>query len=176
MAARLSLATPVDVEGLAEAARAAGRLGVDTEFMSEGRYRALLCLVGVVVDGPDGDGGPRVELGDPLDERLDPSPLADVVADPEVEVVLHAGRQDVALLRRAWRTEVHGVFDTQVAAGFAGFGAQTGYASLLNDVLGLRLAKSASFTRWDDRPLSPEQLAYARDDVAHLLRLAAALQ
>jgi ribonuclease D len=42
-------------------------------------------------------------------------------------------------------------------------------------VLGLRLAKSASFTRWDDRPLSPEQLAYARDDVAHLLRLADAL-
>jgi hypothetical protein len=68
------------------------------------------------------------------------------------------------------------VFDTQVAAGFAGFGAQTGYGSLLNDVLGLRLAKSASFTRWDDRPLSPEQLAYARDDVAHLLRLADALQ
>jgi ribonuclease D len=42
-------------------------------------------------------------------------------------------------------------------------------------VLGLRLAKSASFTRWDDRPLSREQLAYARDDVAHLLRLADAL-
>ena len=91
-------------------------------------------------------------------------------------MVLHAGRQDVALLRRVWRTEVRGVFDTQVAAGFAGFGAQTGYGSLLNDVLGLRLAKSASFTRWDDRPLSPEQLAYARDDVAHLLRLADALQ
>ena len=107
---------------------------------------------------------------------LDPTPLAEVLADPGIEVVLHAGRQDVALLRRVWRTEVRGVFDTQVAAGFAGFGAQTGYGSLLNDVLGLRLAKSASFTRWDDRPLSPEQLAYARDDVAHLLRLADALQ
>ncbi|HSK37846.1 MAG TPA: ribonuclease D, partial [Actinomycetota bacterium] len=176
MAARLSLAPRADLGGLAKAARAAGRLGIDTEFMSEGRYRALLCLVGVVVDGPDGDGGPRVELVDPLDERLDPGPLAEVLADPEVEVVVHAGRQDVALLRRVWQTEVRGIFDTQVAAGFAGFGAQTGYGSLLNDVLGLRLAKSASFTRWDDRPLSPEQLAYARDDVAHLLRLADALQ
>jgi ribonuclease D len=188
----------MDLGGLAEAARAAGRLGIDTEFMSEGRYRALLCLVGVVVDngpagrrsGPsptdgaraEGSGGPRggaqvyrSELIDPLDEGLDPGPLAEVLADPAVEVVLHAGRQDVALLRRVWRTEVRGVFDTQVAAGFAGFGAQTGYGSLLSDVLGLRLAKSASFTRWDDRPLSPEQLAYARDDVAHLLRLADAL-
>ena len=60
MAARLSLAARVDPEELAAAARAAGRLGVDTEFMSESRYRALLCLVGVVVDGgDDGDGGPR---------------------------------------------------------------------------------------------------------------------
>ena len=65
MAARLSLATRTDVAALAEAARSAGRLGVDTEFMSEGRYRALLCLVGVVVregetgspgDLPDGSG------------------------------------------------------------------------------------------------------------------------
>ena len=54
MAARLSLAAHVDLEELAAAARAAGRLGVDTEFMSEGRYRALLCLVGVVVPGADG--------------------------------------------------------------------------------------------------------------------------
>jgi ribonuclease D len=178
VAARLSLATRGDLAELAEAARAAGRIGIDTEFMSEGRYRALLCLVGVVVRDPsaDGDGhADRVELVDPLDDEVDPAPLARVLADPAVEVVLHAGRQDVALLRRVWRTEVHGVFDTQVAAGFAGFGAQTGYANLLADVLGLRLAKSASFTRWDDRPLSREQLAYARDDVAHLLRLADAL-
>ena len=189
MAARLSLPTRVDLEGLAAAARAAGRLGIDTEFMSEGRYRALLCLVGVVVPGDDGaprpqgpgepqGGAPvyRVGLVDPLDGGLDPGPLAEVLADPAVEVVVHAGRQDVALLRRVWQTEVRGLFDTQVAAGFAGFGAQSGYGSLLGDVLGLRVAKSASFTRWDDRPLSPEQLAYARDDVVHLLALADALQ
>jgi ribonuclease D len=175
VAARLSLANRVDLAALAEAARAAGRLGIDTEFMSEGRYRALLCLVGVIVPGPAGEND-RIELVDPLDDGVDPGPLAEVLADPAVEVVMHAGRQDVALLRRVWRTEVREVFDTQVAAGFAGFGAQTGYGSLLNDVLGLRLAKSASFTRWDDRPLSPEQLSYARDDVAHLLRLADALQ
>src|SRR4029453_16072678 len=160
---------------LAERARATGRLGIDTEFMGEGRYRPLLCLVQVAVEEQPG-GEARVAVLDPLDRALDPAPLAEVLADPEVEVVLHAGRQDVALLRRVWRTEVRGVFDTQVAAGFAGFGAQTGYGSLLHDVLGLRLAKSASFTRWDDRPLSPEQLAYARDDGAPLLRLADALQ
>ena len=168
--------TRLDPAALADAARAAGRIGVDTEFMSEGRYRALLCLVGVVVPGPAGDGSPLVELVDPLAGDLDPAPLAGVLADPEVEVIVHAGRQDVALLRRVWRTEVRGIFDTQVAAGFAGFGAQTGYGGLLADALGQRVAKSASFTRWDVRPLTPEQVAYAREDVAHLLPLADTLR
>jgi ribonuclease D len=93
-----------------------------------------------------------------------------------VEIVLHAGRQDVAILRRAWRTTFTNVFDTQIAAGFAGFSAQAGYTGLLHDVLRIRLAKSASFTRWDARPLTPEQLRYAREDVEHLLPLTDELQ
>src|SRR5436190_1538797 len=66
--------------------------------------------------------------------------------------------------------------DTQVAAGFAGLGAQTSYETLLAELLGVRIAKSASFTRWDTRPLTAEQRAYAREDVVHLLELAAELE
>jgi len=158
---------------LSDRARATGRLGLDAEFMGEGRYRALLCLVQVAVD--DEDGGTRVEVLDPL-EGFEPGELRAVLADPSIEKVVHAGRQDVAILRRTWATEVRNLFDTQIAAGFAGHGAQTGYGALLADVLGRRLAKSASFTRWDRRPLSEEQLTYAREDVADLLALATALQ
>jgi ribonuclease D len=68
------------------------------------------------------------------------------------------------------------VFDTQVAAGFAGFSAQAGYGNLLQSSLGVRLAKSAGFTRWDRRPLTEEQLDYARKDVEDLLPLADDLQ
>ena len=68
------------------------------------------------------------------------------------------------------------VFDTQVAAGFAGFAAQAGYTGLLHDVLKIRVAKTASFTRWDARPLTAEQLSYAREDVEHLLPLADEIQ
>src|SRR5215204_2028341 len=138
--------------------------------MPEGRYRPLLCLVQVCV-------GEEVVVLDPLQgDPGDPAPLAEVLADPAVEVVLHAGRQDVAILRRAWRTDFANVFDTQIAAGFAGFSAQAGYTGLLHDVLKIRLAKSASFTRWDARPLTPEQLRYAREDVEHLMPLADELQ
>src|SRR5919108_146491 len=106
------------------------------------------------------------------DAGYDPAPLASVLADPAVEIVVHAGRQDVAILRREWRTDVTSVFDTQVAAGFAGFSAQAGYNGLLHDALRIRLSKTASFTRWDARPLTEEQIRYARGDVEHLLPLA----
>ena len=162
------------VEELAQRARETGRIGVDTEFMGEGRYRSLLCLVQVAVD-VGGDEG-RVEVLDPLEGELDPRPLAEVLADPAIEVVMHAGRQDVALLRRVWDTDVTNVFDTQIAAGFAGLRAQLGYEALLSAVVGLKLRKSASFTKWDARPLSPEQVEYAREDVLHLLALSGALQ
>jgi ribonuclease D len=159
----------VDLADLARRARETGRLGIDTEFMPEGRYKPLLCLVQVAVDGD-------VVVLDPLAEMGDPTPLAAVFADPAVEIVLHAGRQDVAILRREWRTSFTNVFDTQVAAGFAGSSAQAGYTGLLHDVLKIRLAKTASFTRWDARPLTPEQVRYAREDVEHLMPLADEIQ
>jgi ribonuclease D len=181
------------LEALADGARAAGRLALDTEFMGEGRYRTLLCLVQLAIPASisasssrtDHDASPegeraaqdgRIVVVDPLADDLEGSPIADVLADPNVEIVVHAGRQDVALVRRRFQTEVTSVFDTQVAAGFAGLGAQSSYDSLLTEILGLRVAKTASFTRWDARPLSPEQLAYAREDVVHLLELAGELE
>ena len=157
-----------DVARLAERAAREGRFGIDTEFMPEGRYRPLLCLVQVCVGG-------EIAVLDPF-EGFDPAPFAEVLADPGVQVVLHAGRQDVAIMRREWRSEVTNVFDTQVAAGFAGFAAQAGYTGLLHDVLKIRVAKTASFTRWDARPLTQEQVSYAKEDVEHLLPLADEIQ
>jgi ribonuclease D len=165
------LATSADVERAAAVARDRGRFGIDTEFMSEGRYRALLCLVQVAVD----DDGPEIDLIDALD-RVDVTPMAELLADPSIEVVLHAGRQDVAILRRVWETQVTNIFDTQIAAGFAGASAQAGYGNLLGSMLGRRVGKTASYTRWDARPLTSEQLRYAAEDVVHLLELADELQ
>ncbi|HTW13426.1 MAG TPA: ribonuclease D [Solirubrobacteraceae bacterium] len=171
-----ALASSEDVARSAALARAGGRLGIDTEFMSEGRYRALLCLTQVAVEDPSEPSGIRTILIDGLDRGIDVQPLAQLLADPAVEIVFHAGRQDVAILRRAWRTELTNIFDTQIAAGFVGESAQTGYGNLLSSVLGLRVGKTASYTRWDARPLTDEQLSYAAEDVAHLLALTDELQ
>jgi ribonuclease D len=171
------LATSEDIAAAASAARAHGRIGIDTEFMSEGRYRALLCLVQIAVDDDTRPAGePRIDLIDPLESGVDVTPVAELLGDPGIEVVLHAGRQDVAILRRAWSTEINNIFDTQLAAGFAGASAQTGYGNLLGSMLGRRVGKTASYTRWDARPLTAEQLSYAAEDVAHLLELADEVQ
>src|SRR3954467_8074146 len=103
------------VADLARLARASGRLGIDTEFMGEGRSRPLLCLVQVAVEeegaGPGDE--PRVEVLAPLQDSVARCPRAHLLADPAVEIVFHAGRQDVALLRRVWATELRNIFDTQ---------------------------------------------------------------
>ena len=163
---------------IAERAAKHGRVAIDTEFVSERRYQAQLCLVSVAVPDADGADGVHTEVLDPLDEAsgFDPSPLARVLADPEVEVVVHAGRQDVAILRRTWDTDITHVFDTQVAAGFLGFGNQEGYESLVKRVLDVRLRGGEGFTRWDKRPLTPTQIDYAADDARCLLALGDALE
>ena len=157
---------------LADRAAAQGRIAIDTEFVSERRYQALLCLAQIAVPDPEATDGVRTDVVDPLaDHPPDPAPLARVLADPGVEVVVHAGRQDVAILRRTWSTDVTNVFDTQLAAGFLGFGNQEGYESLVRKVLGVRLKGSEGFTKWDKRPLTEQQLEYAADDARLLLGL-----
>ncbi len=64
---------------VAERARASGVLGIDTEFMSEGRYRPLLCLIQLAV--PNGDDS-RVELVDPFDSPA-VEPLAEILRAPK---------------------------------------------------------------------------------------------
>ena len=158
---------------VAALAAATGRLALDTEFMSEGRYFPLLCLVQVAATQPGES--PLVGTVDALAGE-DASPLVPLLADADVEVVVHAGRQDLALVERAWETRTAKVFDTQVAAALTTTGYQSSYQLLVGQLLRQSLKKSESFTRWDQRPLTEEQLAYARQDVEHLLPVADALR
>ena len=60
------------------------------------------------------------------------------------------------------------VFDTQLAAAFLGMRQQVSYGSLVEAYCGVHLAKAESLTDWSRRPLDPEQLRYAEDDVRYL--------
>src|SRR5579859_259292 len=92
-------------EVLAEV-RAAGRMGLDTEFLREKTYFARLCLVQVAT--PD-----RIFLLDPV-SGLDVHQLSDVLADPAIEVVVHAGWQDLQLFYQGTGCVPSNVFDVQL--------------------------------------------------------------
>jgi len=145
---------------------AAPALALDTEFMREKTYRADLCLVQLAHEG-------SAVCVDPL-AVPDLAALAPALTSPNCMKVMHAARQDLEVLLPAVGL-VRPVFDTQIAAGLAGFPAQIGYAELARRLLNVELDKAHTRTDWSRRPLSAEQQEYALDDVRHLLALRASL-
>lgn len=142
-------------------------VGLDTEFLRERTYRAELCLVQLSSHSD-------AACVDPL-AFPDLIPLARVLTMPGITKVMHASRQDVEVLFPIAGL-VRPVFDTQIAAALTGLPAQIGYGELVRRLLGKELAKSHTRTDWSRRPLSPEQLEYALDDVRYLLPLKAHLE
>ena len=161
----------VDNDGLAKCVAeitSQGRFGLDTEFLRERTYKPKLCLVQVSTEN-------KVFVIDPL-ERVDLEPLAGPIGSHDVEVLVHAGRQDLELFHEAFGVVPSCVFDVQVAAGFAGHGASLSYGRLVESVLGVALEKGESYTDWCRRPLTEKQLTYAADDVRYLIPAAEELQ
>jgi ribonuclease D len=106
-------------------------------------------------------------LVDPL--AVDPRSLADLFASPTVAVA-HAAQQDLDVLGHAVGAVPAHLFDTQVAAGFVGYGTPS-LVSLLQGELGITPAKGDRLTDWLRRPLTGAQCSYAAADVASLLEL-----
>lgn len=153
------LTDQADIEALVKEARATGFLGLDTEFLREKTYRARLCLVQVSTRT-------SLYLVDPLVH--DVAWLAEMVADPDIEVVVHAGRQDFEIFYEGWGAVPANVFDVQLAAGFAGYGASLPYGRLVDAIAKVSLQKGESYSDWCRRPLTESQLRYAADDVRYL--------
>jgi ribonuclease D len=156
------IARTEDLAELAATLATREAIGVDTEFMRERTYRAELCLVQTA-------DGMYTTCVDPL-ALTDLAPLARVLAADRPVKVLHAARQDLEVLAPI-APATRSVFDTQVAAALAGHPAQIGYAELARRLLGVELHKAHTRTDWSRRPLSEEQIEYAREDVLHLLPL-----
>lgn len=148
------------LDGLVDRLGPADRYALDTEFHRERTYWPQLALVQVAWDG-------GLALIDPL--AVDVAPLARIFDDDHL-AVLHAADQDLEILQQVCGTAPPAVFDTQIAAGFLGWSTPS-LSTLVNDVLGHRLAKGDRLTDWTARPLRPGQARYAAADVEHLLAL-----
>lgn len=151
---------PAEFRDLVAAMRSSGKVGFDTEFVGERTYFPRLCLIQL--------GTETMSVAvDPL-ALVDLSPLDDLLFDPSVLKLVHAGWQDLKIVHQRTGRVPAPVFDTQIAAALLGLPAQAAYASVVHEFLGAELKKGHSYSDWAARPLSPSQLAYALDDVRYL--------
>ena len=134
---------------------------VDSEFIREHSYYPKLCLLQV---GYDGDAA----IIDPL-SNVDLSPFFNILQNPNIVKVFHAGRQDIEIFYNLDGRVPQNVFDTQIAAMVCGFSENIGYGNLVHEILHIDLDKSQRLTDWSLRPLDESQLEYALGDVTHLV-------
>lgn len=148
----------------------AGRdvIALDTEFYRVKTFYAEAGLFQI----NDGD---TIALVDPL-VIDDWRPLLDVLHSHKTVKVLHACDEDIELFYHFLQARPVAVFDTQIAAALCGYDFSLSYQRLVQQLLGIEVAKGHSRSDWMQRPLSEEQLRYAADDVRYLLPVYSLLQ
>lgn len=136
------------------------RFGLDTEFMRVSTYWPKLALLQV----SDADG---IALIDPLAVQT-LAHLGALLRAPSPVKLMHSASEDLIALAPVAGGQIRGLFDTQIAAAFAGLGAGIGYQRLVWDLLSVEIEKGEQRSDWLRRPLTQRQCEYAAIDVAHL--------
>lgn len=138
------------------------RVALDTEAASFHRYVDRVYLVQLSSDA-------ETALVDPL-AVSDLGPVGALMSDPRVEKIFHDADYDLRILDRDYGFRCQRLWDTRVAAQLAGETA-FGLGALLEKYFGIRLSKKLQRADWSQRPLTPEMIAYAAADTAHLPQL-----
>ena len=159
--------TPAALSETVDRLRGEARVAVDTEFVWERTFYPRLGLVQL------GTAAGETFLVDPV--ALDLAPLGALMADANVQKVLHDAGQDLAILRRATGAVARNVLDTRLAAGFASLPSTISLRRLLVETVGVSIAKTESRSDWVQRPLTEAQIAYAHEDVRYLVPAAEVL-
>lgn len=141
-------------------AKGHGPVSVDAERASGYRYSQRAYLIQVFRRGAG------VFLFDPpaLGSLRE---LNDVIKDEEW--IFHAASQDLACLREVDLDPVR-IFDTELGARLAGL-PRVGLGAVVEELLGIHLAKEHSAADWSTRPLPQSWLVYAALDVELLVDL-----
>lgn len=135
-------------------------VAVDTEFQ---RVDTFYPIPGLIQVADDKD----CYLIDPL-AISDYTPLAELFQNESVLKVMHAASEDLELFQHVLGCLPKPIFDTQLAAAFAGWGFTMGLQRIVEATLGIVLGKGETTSNWLKRPLSENQKIYAALDVAYL--------
>jgi ribonuclease D len=137
-------------------------VAVDTESNSLHAYRERVCLIQVSTPAAD-------FIVDPI-VLADLRPLASFFANPDQQKVFHAAEYDLICLKRDYGFQFANIFDTMSTARTLGW-PQVGLAAILGTHFGVTMNKKHQRADWKHRPLTPDQLDYARLDTHYLVAL-----
>lgn len=152
---------PAQLAELCRVLATAPLIAMDIEFIPENTYEPVLCLIQIAADD-------RIAAIDPL-ALGDVGALWSAIARPGIELVVHAGREELRFCQSNAGGVPHDVFDLQIAAGLVGLGYPLSHTDLVRRLLGVTLRRPQTRTDWRRRPLSSRQIDYAVDDVRFLL-------
>jgi ribonuclease D len=138
-------------------------IALDTEFMRTDSYYPKLCLIQMAINDD-------LACIDVLAE-IDTEKLRKILVNQPTPKIFHAAKQDLEACYASYGHLLQPIVDTQIAAGLLGYPAQIGYASLVQEMLGISLDKGQTRTDWSRRPLTDAQIKYAGDDVRYLAEL-----
>lgn len=141
---------------------AQSRVAVDTESNSLHAFREQVCLLQFSSTTAD-------YLVDPL-ALNDLSILSSIFSNPKIEKIFHAAEYDLICLRRDFGFTFTNLFDTMQAARVLGYPA-VGLDKLLGDKFDIKMDKRHQKADWAARPLTREQIHYARLDTHYLFDL-----
>ena len=150
-----------ELQDLVEKARSTDAVAIDTEFVWTKTYLPRLGLIQIALSDEE------CYLLDPLAIE-DFSSFGELLADQKVIKIFHDAPQDLAILKTATGFTPKNIFDTRLAAGFAGLPATLSLGNLIQELLDISLAKTETRTNWLKRPLDQKQISYALDDVRYL--------
>ena len=139
-------------------------IAVDTESNSRHHYPEQLCLIQIATEN-------NVYIIDTIILK-DIGPLQKVLADNAIMKIIHGADYDVRSIDRHCGFRIHNLYDTYIAARFAGI-TEVGLAALIRDLLSVNIVKSKRLQTadWGRRPLSNEAIEYAGSDVLYLRAL-----
>ncbi len=138
-------------------------IAVDTEFIREKSYYPILSLIQIATSQ-------QVCAIDVL-TSLDLGNILSVLVDRTILKIFHAAKQDVEVIYNHFKKVPINIFDTQIAAQFAGFNNPPSYEKLVETYCGVSISKQYQFSDWQSRPLSKNQIEYALGDVAYLIKI-----
>lgn len=142
-------------------------VGVDLEADSMYHFKEKVCLIQMAA--------PKINvLIDPLAVK-DLSLLKPIFKGRDISKIFHGADYDVRSLYRDFGITIHNLFDTELASRFLGF-PETGLEAVLKKKFDIILDKKFQRKDWSRRPLPPDMIAYAAEDVRYLLPLAESLK